>query len=290
MEINERQQTRGAVGNRPGSAIVTPQRQDVLNLLAEYHYLRTSDIYALLGVRAGFVTRERAVRRVLMLMHRAGLVYRKPYVTSSVGDRFLRYEHCYSISRRGARALGQGRVTPEKSPLSIVHEVEISCFHRALAETVSATTFALRWWQTDLKRTVNPDALFAVTDRTKPRESSTRYYFLEIEKSRQGHYRNGESALVTKLRRYADYRRTERCRADWQYFADFRVAVVVKNAERQKNLLQELAKRFPQRFIWTTTEPEYRQGMGARIFRTPADHGTETYSLFEEKGSGGQHE
>lgn len=262
-------------------AVLTPQRRVALELLAEYRYLTTSDFYGLLEGGAPESTRARAVRRMLMLLHQAKLVYRANHVISRKGDPFLRYEHCYHLSRRGIAAISAGDSTPEKSPLSLDHELGITRFHLALAGAIRPTSYQLRWWQSELKRTVNPDALFALTDTTKPREVSTHYYFLEIEKSRQSHYRNGDSGLMAKLKRYSEYRRTERCRSEWRYFADFRVVVVLKDRKRQANLLRALCERLPHRFIWTTSEEEFNAGIIGAVFRAPPDHERTAHSLLE---------
>src|SRR5207244_3110799 len=155
-------------------------------------------------------TARRGVRRLLTLLHRAGLVERSRYVLDDPRDPFLRYQHCYRLSHSGRAAIGRGNAPAEKSPASLPHELGITAFHIALAASMPPT-HRLYWRQTDLKHGVNPDALFAITDTTEPRESSTYYYFLEVERSRQGHYRGGESGLLAKLRRYSEYRKSARC-------------------------------------------------------------------------------
>lgn len=260
-------------------AILTPQRRHALELLREYHYLATPDFYGLLKVAETDEHRRRGLRRMLKLLGDAGLVERARHIVDSPADRFLRYQHCYRLSRAGAAAVDAHRAAGAKAPASIAHELEITAFHMALVAGLP-DTHTVYWRQWDLKHTVNPDALFAITDKREPRERSTHYYFLEVEKSRQGHYRNGDSGLIAKLRRYAEYRRTERCRSEWRHFSDFRVIVVLKNRERELNLLRSLQARLPERFIWTTTEDDYRRHMGGAIFRAPPDHDTRTHSLF----------
>lgn len=256
-------------------AVLTDPRKQALALLAEYHYLTTPDFYALLG-RSNEHER-RGVRRMLMLLARAGLVVRSRYTIDRPDDPFLRYQHCYRLSRAGMAAIGRGQAAIEKSPASLAHELGITAFHIALA-TALPPTHRLYWRQSDLKRSVNPDALFALTDTTKPRESSTLYYFLEVERSRQGHYRGGESGLIAKLRRYTDYRRTERCRRDWQHFSDFRVIVVLANVERRENLLRVLGARLPDRAIWTTAQEDIERNVHGAIFYAPSN--PNVHSLF----------
>jgi hypothetical protein len=256
---------------------LTPQRREVLQLLADYQYLRTPDFYHLMK-RSG-PHEERGVRRLLMLLAQAGLVERSRHAVDDPTDPFLRYQHCYRLTRAGQRVIGGGHAAVEKSPASIDHELAITDFHIALAEW-TPVTHRIYWRQTDLKRSVNPDALFAVTDTTKPREQSTIYYFLEVEYSRQGHYRAGDSGLLAKLRRYAEYRRAEACRREWQHFGDFRVVVVLRTRERQENLLRVLAERLPTTAIWTTTAEDVARDITGPIFRAPPNSNDTAHSLF----------
>src|SRR5437899_544812 len=115
-----------------GSArqVLTDLRRDALGALAEYHYLTTSDFYRVLGIES--VHAERGVRRMLLLLHRAGLVERSRYAIDNPDDPFLRYQFCYRLSRDGREAIGRGDVVYEKSPASLAHELGITCFHAAL--------------------------------------------------------------------------------------------------------------------------------------------------------------
>lgn len=246
--------------------------------MAEYHYLRTPDFYRLLEISDPHA--QRGVRRALMLLARAGLVLRSRQAIDDPGDAFLRYQHCYRLSRAGSRAIGGGQAAIEKSPASIDHELLITDFHIALSSKTPAT-HRVYWRQTDLKRTVHPDALLAITNTTRPRELSTFYYFLEAEYSRQGHYRAGESGLITKLRRYSEYRRSAACREEWQHFSDFRVIVLLRTRERQENLLRVLKEKLPTKAIWTTTTEDVQRDITGPIFRGPPDPDSPT-SLFDE--------
>lgn len=263
--------------SRPTGKILTVLRRRVLALLADFHYLRTPDFYRLLEISDP--NAQRGVRRGLMLLARSGLVLRSRQAIDDPNDPFLRYQHCYRLSRAGSRAIGGGQAAIEKSPASIDHELLITDFHIALSSHAS-TTHRVYWRQTDLKRTVHPDALFALTNITRPREQSTIYYFLEAEYSRQGHYRAGESGLLTKLRRYGEYRKSATCREEWKHFSDFRVIVLLRTRERQENLLRVLAKRLPNKAFWTTTVGDVQRDITGPIFRGPPEPNT-TSSLFE---------
>jgi hypothetical protein len=149
---------------------------------------------------------------------------------------------------------------------------EITSFHIALRKYPGK----LWWKQDDLKKTVYPDAVFGLA---KDSVSPAAYFFLEIEKSRQGHYREGDSGLITKLKRYAAYRRSADCRREFKHFDDFRVIVIVANAERRNNLLKTLSAVLPYSFIWVTTEAEYKESVLGSIFRTPKDHERVAYQF-----------
>jgi protein involved in plasmid replication-relaxation len=257
---------------------LTTFRRRVLGLLAEYHYLRTPDFYGLLQISDPH--EQRGTRRALMLLARAGLVLRSRQAVDDPSDAFLRYQHCYRLSRAGCHAIGGGQAAIEKSPASIDHELLITDFHIALSAGVPGT-HRVYWRQSDLKRTVHPDALFAITNTTRPRELSTFYYFLEAEYSRQGHYRAGESGLIAKLRRYSEYRRSAACREEWKHFSDFRVVVVLRTRERQENLLRVLKKKLPIKALWTTTTDDVQRDIVGPIFRGPPDPSSAT-SLFDD--------
>lgn len=272
-------------GFRPGErmthprTVITEQRKRVLRLLSQFHYLTNRHFYQLLGVTPGDLSTERGVRRLLVLLVRAGLLESSRHVIDKPHDRFLRYENCYRLSRAGALAIDSPAITGIKSPASLAHELLITDFHLALA-TSTPSSHRLYWRQTDLKHTVNPDALFAITDTTQPRDRSTWYYFLEVENCRQGHYRRGESGLLAKLRKYVEYRRTDRCRGDWHHFSDFHVIVVLRSQERQMNLLRILRERMPRQPLWTTCITDCEGDMRRSLFRAPPDFESAAYSLF----------
>lgn len=269
-------------------AVLTNLRREALGQLAEYHYLTTPQFYEVLGAHSE--ADRRGIRRMLLLLERSGLVRRSRYTIDKASDPFLRYQFCYRLCQKGLAALGRGSERIEKAPASLAHEVAITEFHLALARAVDASaTHELYWEQTNLRRTVNPDALLALTDRTQPTDHSTFYYFLEIERQRQGHYRNGVSGLMAKLQRYAGYRRTPLCRREWRYFSDYRVLIVVESEERRANLLRTLTTALPKSFIWITTRNEVREQIAGAVFRAPPspDRGR---SLFTSDNKGGSDE
>jgi hypothetical protein len=168
----------------------------------------------------------------------------------------------------------------EHSQRTLDHELEISFFHSALKKFCHANGFELHWQQKDLKKkTVAPDAYFAITDPKLPGGENTLHYFLEIERSKIGNIKNGEPSIIRKLGKYYDYFNSDECEKEWQHFRQFRVIVVQRNEHRRQHLLRALGASFAHRMFWLTSEALYKQDLGARIFLTPRDYETQFYSL-----------
>ncbi len=143
----------------------------------------------------------------------------------------------YGLSDSGvAQAFRDGFATDstksfkDHSPRTIEHELAISRFHLKIASLAESKQWDLRWRQSSLKRTVHPDALFAINGR---------YFFLEIERAKLGNYRDGEPQIVRKLRSYWDYYDSTGCESEFG-FRRFRVATVMRTADRAKNLTHYL--------------------------------------------------
>lgn len=259
----------------PTQIKITTRRKEILSLLAENTYLKTRHFYRLLPSRGRQRSHERSVRRILADFFRIGYIRRAPLVDYESGSPFLKFEYMYWLSKSGlklAKALGLdngfAKATDEKSPHSLVHEDEITSFHLELKKL----PFELSWDQRDLKRTVNPDAVFGLTDSPKRKDSRTHHYFLEIEKSRQGHYRDGLSLLLKKIDGYFNYFNSDKCEREWKWFRQFRVILVVRNEQRRRNLLAKLSEGYRHRMFWVTTEELYKQDVCGRIFQTPRDY------------------
>lgn len=158
------------------------------------------------------------------------------------------------------------------------HELAITRFHIALKRFCEDRRLELYWRQTNLKRTVHPDALFGITFPDLSPGMNTYPYFLEIERSKQGHYQDRQSGLIRKLKRYYEYQGSAQCREDWRWFDRFRVVVVVKNGERRRNLLLALEETQPSRIFWITTEDA---DLSQKVCLTPKDYRQTAYSLLE---------
>lgn len=167
----------------------------------------------------------------------------------------------------------------EHSQRTLDHELEISFFHIALKKFCAKNKLNLYWQQSDLKCTVSPDAMFAITDPAKPEGKNTLYYFLEMERAKIGHYKDGEPSIIRKLAKYYEYYGTDKCEKEWLDFRHFRVVVVQRTDERRKNLLKQLNALFNHRMFWLATEPDYKHNIDGAIFKTPKDYETVSYSF-----------
>ena len=247
---------------------LTKTKRDTLQLLAEYFCLRTSDIARLIRHRNPNENDQRSVRHTLGLLHKAGLVNRLPYLDLNRENGSVTY--VYGLSDKGLGDLS-GKALTEHSQRTLDHELEIAYFHIALKQFCGEQGFPLYWQQKDLKRTVSPDALFAIRDPKRPEGKDTLYYFLEIERAKSGNYRDGRSSIIRKLGKYYDYYNSNKCAKEWGDFRQFRTIIVQRTEERRANLLKELEGTYRHRMFWLTTEALYKQDISSRIFQTPRD-------------------
>jgi hypothetical protein len=263
---------------------LTKIKREALEILAEYFCLRTNDVAAIQRGRTPTEDDKRTIRRTLSSLHQEGLAYRLPYFPLDEDNGARTY--VYGLSEKGcALALENGwsghscKTFDEHSQRTLDHELEIASFHTALKTFCTANNLYLHWQQKDLKKTVNPDALFAITNPEQPDGKDTLYYFLEIERAKIGNLKNGEPSIIRKLRKYFDYYGSDACELDWEDFRQFRVIVVQRNEHRRQHLLRVLGASFAHHMFWLTTEPIYRQDIGADIFFTPSDHESRAYGF-----------
>lgn len=271
--------------------VMTPLRTQIVAFLHEYRYLRTEHFYSLL--EATTETRKRAIRRALQLMRQARLLaagHLFEYRANSRGG-FPHTSFVYYLAPRGAALAGE---CPSSvvSPYSLPHEIEITECHLALSDAIVASRhLELHWIQANTRKHTNPDAIFGLEDRRREKRESTHWFFLEVERSRQGHYRRGwgelkHSGLVQKLIRYQQYRRSPELKANWPFIADFRVLVVVHNELRARNLLEKLHVVLPSPAIWIITRDAVTDAFAAAVFATPhrLDERRSLADLFRQAG------
>jgi hypothetical protein len=223
----------------------------------------------------------RTARHTLNLLYRGGLVNRIPYLDLDLESGGRTYAH--GLSDKGVKFCEslwpEAKTFDEHSQRTLDHELEISFFHIALKKFCEKNKLKLHWEQSDLKCTVSPDAMFAITDPAKPEGKNTLFYFLEMERAKIGHYRDGEPSIMRKLGKYYEYYGTDKCEKEWTDFRQFRVIVIQRTHERRENLLKQLNKEYNHRMFWLTTEPEYKYDIGGDIFNTPRDWEKVGYSF-----------
>jgi hypothetical protein len=100
-----------------------------------------------------------------------------------------------------------------------------------------------------------------------------------MTRTKPGNWRNGESKIMRDLDRYYAYFNADRCEEEWGNFRKFRVIVVQRSDERRMNLLRMLETKYKHRMFWLTTELSYRDDIGGRIFLTPKDYRSDSYSF-----------
>lgn len=261
---------------------LTKAKRDSLSLLAEYFCLRTNDVALLLRGHEPNENDKRSVRHTLGLLYRAGLAYRIPYIEYEREHGSSTY--VYGLNDQGVKYCASifpyAKGFDEHSHRTLDHELEISWFHIALKNFARKHKLTLYWQQSDLKCTISPDAMFALTDPSRPEGKNTLYYFLEIERAKIGHYVDGKPSIINKLQKYYNYYNSDVCQKEWN-FRQFRVIVVQRNEERSTNLLKRLNKEYNHRMFWLTTESAYKHDIGNQIFLTPKDFDKAAYSFLD---------
>jgi hypothetical protein len=262
---------------------LTTERKTLLKHLVRYRYLRTSHLYTLLGV--GTKCTDRAVRRLLHDFWAHGFVGRRIVVAEPGLELTPRYEQVYWLAPSGvalARACGfcddDFPAIRVRTTRTLAHDAAITDVHLAVERGCREHHGDLFWLQHRLKRGVNPDALFAITDNRLANDENTAYYFLEIERWREAGHQQGRSALLRRLHRYASYHGSDECQADWNWFDEFRVILLVPTERRRDNLVEKLSGDLALPIFWLGVEGS---DITKHVFRSPADSVDRRYSLFD---------
>jgi len=258
-----------------------PTKQKVLEIAAEFFCLRTKDAAELARGRTPTESDERSLRRTLSKLHRDGFLARLPHFAADHERGGI--GHVYGLSDKGVEhafrngySTASTKTLDEHSLRTLDHEVEITAFHVALHRLAGERGLGYAWRQTDLKRTVHPDALFTITDPKDPGREFC--YFLEVERSKFGNYKNGEPQILRKLGAYYGYFNSTGCEKEWG-FRQYRVIIVQRTEARRAGLLTALHGRFPHRMFWLATEDAVHKDIGGEIFKTPKDHADRSYSF-----------
>jgi hypothetical protein len=249
---------------------MTRAKNLALQLLSEFFALTTNRLATLQRGRAPTESDQRTSRRTLALLHKAGYVYRIPYL--DLDQLCGGATYAYGLSDKGVKEYG-GKTFDEHSRRTLDHELAITDFHISLKHFCVHQGLEFYWRQSHLKNGIHPDASFSVTDPKKIGRN-TNHFFLEIERSRTGNYKNGEPSIIRKLSRYYDIYNTDQCYRDWN-LTTFRVVVQVMNRARAENLLTALATRFNHSMFWIGRSDEQL------VYRTPKDHSERTYTLLD---------
>jgi hypothetical protein len=255
----------------------TETKLKILKAIAEFFCLSARDLAVLLYHDSEKV---RTINRTLDLLEKEGFTDWR-LLTTRVRKRG-NLPSIHGLSFKGVQKVEEsGYTTPTtkifkpNSDTLLPHEYEISVFHLRLKALCDERRWELYWQQRDLKCGVNPDACFGITTAR-----GTLWYFLEIEKTKPGNFRNGESKIMRNLGKYYAYFDSDRCEREWANFRKFRVIVVQRNPERRANLLSALTQKYAHRMFWLATERLYKEDIGGKIFLTPKDYNTESYSFF----------
>jgi Fe2+ or Zn2+ uptake regulation protein len=242
--------------------------------LAGYFCLRVHDVATLLRNREPDANDLRTARRTLHLLWKEGLLHRILYLDLSTEG----VCHAYGLTDRGVKEYG-GKTFDDHAERTLDHELAISYFHMLVKGFCQQCGWILHWQQADLKtKTVHPDAYFGITDSKKPEDRNTHHFFLEVERSKVGNYRDGEPSIIRKLEKYYDLFDTPQCEKDWG-IRQFRVIVLQRTDERRRNLCIALQERCGHAMFWITTESLSRANIGGEIFLTPKDHVSAAYGF-----------
>lgn len=262
---------------------LTDQRRRILRDLVRYRYLRTTHFYHLLS--AGAAVSTRSVRRLLHDFRAHGFLGRRVVVAEPSGHLLPHYEQVYWLSPSGVALARACELCDDDFPLAhrrsqqmLAHEAALTDVHLAVERFCRVHARRLYWQQHRLKRGVNPDALFALTDPSRPNDDSTAYYFLELERWREAGHRHGRSALLRRLHRYATYQGSSECRRDWKWFDEFRVILLLATERRRANLLGRLSAELPLPMFWLAVEGADLTGAA---FRSPGGDTGRAYSFLD---------
>jgi hypothetical protein len=258
----------------------TRERRAVMELLHTFYIARVNDLLAIRGDESDDVRRN--VQYILARLQERGYVGRLQFFDNVSDSRATVY--AYFLTDKGARELEDPAAAFSKeSEIIPRHEIEITQFHIRLYQWAQKRGLILHWHRPKMNHTksINPDARFSIEEPNLPQGKNTTHYFLEIERSPLGNYRDGEPSIVRKLTKYYEYFNTDACEKDWR-FRKFRVITVVRTADKMYNLCKLMSDKFSHRMFWMTTEPLFKDNIGGEVFRTPKDFSKSGYSFLSQ--------
>ena len=251
--------------------------REIIRKVAEFQYLTNAQVAALTG------RKESRMRERLRNLYLAGILNRVTSAAETSVPYLSPQPYVYFLDPKGGELayelgyLPAPRGTESKSRLMIGHDLEITKFHIALHNALQGQPYEWKQWRGELKDTIVidgepqaliPDAYFFFQNKC---------FFLEIVKSKETEYVNGESNIERKFKTYLAYQdgfAQKYCRED------FRVIWVFPTRERVVRILSKLENAHPYRKFWLTDEESYERNIKGKIFWTPKDFRDATYGLF----------
>jgi len=251
--------------------------RDIIRKFAEFQYLTNAQVAQLTG------RKESRMRERLRNLYLAGILNRVTSAAETSVPYLSPQPYFYFLDTKGGELayelgyLPAPRGTESKSRLMIAHDLEITKFHIALHNALQGQPYEWKQWRGELKDILTidgeshaliPDAYFSFQNKC---------FFLEIVKSKESEYQNGESNIERKFTTYLAYRKAF---AERYMCEDFRVIWVFPTKERVARILSKLETPFPYRKFWLTDEESYERNIKGKIFWTPKDFRDTTYGLF----------
>lgn len=168
---------------------------------------------------------------------------------------------------------------PGRSRNTLSHDSDVTSFHVRLRRACTARGLEDPRWRYGTQRNavtkhVNPDAVFVISD---PRSDYLSPFFYEEERKR-GHYVNRNPQILAKVKHYAAYRKSGQMLADFG-FEDARLAIRCTTETTMRNLLSDLERIAPFRWIWVSAVTMCGADVSGPVWFTPADHTAHSYSL-----------
>jgi hypothetical protein len=211
---------------------------------------------------------ESAIRRDLLKLERAKAIH-SDYVRIAVHSR---YPHHNKVMWVGY---------PGRSRNTLNHDSDVTSFHVRLCRACAEHGLDNPQWRYGTQRNavtrdVNPDGIFVIS---RPDSDYLHPFFYEEERKR-GHYLRGNPQILAKVKRYNAYRQSGRMIDDFG-FNDARLAIRCTTDETMGNLLRDLARIAPLRWIWISSIPRTKADLMGAAWYAPPDYHERTYSLLE---------
>lgn len=238
----------------PKAAYRTDKRKLILGALVVRHRLAQSQVYALLEAKTD--AERRGARRLMLKMYQAGLISRESrLLNKDLLERIVHWEFTYSLSAKGltvGQALGLdsggfGRVPETRSQDKLRHEIVLSELQTAFAAADRALIWGQQSERTARHRFIVPAGSFVVIPDVVLRFHGY-WATMELELSKHGHYRKGESQKHRKFRNYFHYSKRPECpwlerwpKAKSGMFKLF----IEMDASRRDRILDWVHKKYP---------------------------------------------